>query len=287
MTVDGLLQGRIRRLYDDTTSGWVDVWGEHLHHGDYGPDGHALKDPVQAQIDMVEALLEWGGLPGARPPARVLDAGCGVGGSARHLARKWGAEVQGLTLSPVQCRLAQDMTPSELNVHFAVQDTTQTTFPDESFDMVWALESAEHMPSKQGFLAECTRLLRPGGQLLMATWCHRPVPPELERGERRRLDRISWSYGDSLSWVSEADYRRAFEALPLVEVSVEDWSPRVGPFWNAVLRSVLTPKGGRALVRGGRSMWTGAFGGLEMRRSLRSGLVRYLVLKGVKGDCRS
>ena len=44
-------------------------------------------------------------------------------------------------------------------------------FPDNHFDLVWSMESGEHMPNKHGFLSEATRVLKPRGKFLMATWC--------------------------------------------------------------------------------------------------------------------
>lgn len=278
------LEQRIRRLYDDTTQGWVDVWGEHLHHGHYGPSGQARKDHLQAQVDMVDEVLDWAGVTEA---ARVLDAGCGVGGSARHIATRFSAEVEGVTLSPVQRDIAKRLSGERKDVHFQVADANATPFPDESFDVVWSLESAEHMPDKRAFVAECARVLKPGGRLVVATWCHRPVPPELSDSELSLLERVSWSYGRSLTWVPLSDYDALLPELGLGRGRSEDWSETVKPFWSAVLRSVLTVGGLRALMGGGRSMVVGAYGGLFMRRGLKTGTVRYVVLtaekKGVEG----
>jgi SAM-dependent methyltransferase len=44
-------------------------------------------------------------------------------------------------------------------------DFLETTFPDGSFDVVWAVESVCHAPDKRAFLVEARRLLRPGGRL--------------------------------------------------------------------------------------------------------------------------
>ena len=35
-------------------------------------------------------------------------------------------------------------------------------FPDDSFDLVWACESGEHMPDKKAYIEEMTRVLKPG-----------------------------------------------------------------------------------------------------------------------------
>lgn len=55
----------------------------------------------QAQVDMIEETLKWAGATGA---TNVLDVGCGIGGSSRHIARKYGCSATGITLSPKQVR---------------------------------------------------------------------------------------------------------------------------------------------------------------------------------------
>ena len=45
----------------------------------------------------------------SKKPKRIVDVGCGIGGSSRYLAKKYGAKCQGITLSPVQAQRAQDL----------------------------------------------------------------------------------------------------------------------------------------------------------------------------------
>ena len=51
-------------------------------------------------------------------------------------------------------------------------------FADNSFDFVWACESGEHMPDKEKYVQEMVRVLKPGGRIVIATWCQREEPPE-------------------------------------------------------------------------------------------------------------
>src|SRR5215203_7146937 len=117
---------------------------------------------------------------------RVLDAGCGVGGSAIWLARERGARVVGINVVPGDVdrgRRYAHRRGVAGRVTFELQDMTRTTFPTGSFDVVWAIESVCHVPDKREFLAEARRLLKPGGRLVIAdAFRHRrPFGPEDER----------------------------------------------------------------------------------------------------------
>jgi len=56
---------------------------------------------------------------------------------------------------------------------FQVADALQQPFDDNSFDLVWSMESGEHMPDKARFVGELARVCMPGGRIIIVTWCHR------------------------------------------------------------------------------------------------------------------
>ncbi len=102
---------------------------------------------------------------------RVLDAGCGIGGSSIYLAQNQGCEVVGITLSEKQaqsaCRLSSERGVENVT-NFLVMDFTNTGFADESFDVVWALESSCYAENKKQFIEEAYRILKKGGRLIVA-----------------------------------------------------------------------------------------------------------------------
>lgn len=65
---------------------------------------------------------------------------------------------------------------------FQVADALDQPFPDGQFDLVWSLESGEHMPDKKRFVGELCRVCAPGGKVIIVTWCHRV----LAEGEKLR-----------------------------------------------------------------------------------------------------
>ena len=75
----------IADFYDDSSELWERVWGEHMHHG-YYPGGVPRPDHTRAQVDMIDEALRWAGVDDDHPVASLLDVGCGIGGSSRHIA---------------------------------------------------------------------------------------------------------------------------------------------------------------------------------------------------------
>ena len=205
-----------RPWMDDTTVGreydaWTEeqileyYWGEHIHLGYYTDDvlargagtllGCKVKDFVEAKLDFVEEMAIWAGCA-EKTPRTVLDVGCGIGGASRHLAKGFGegTSVTGITLSPKQVARATELAEQQgvRNADFRVMNALAMDFPDNSFDLVWACESGEHMPDKKKYVEEMVRVLKPGGTLVIATWCQRD-----DRGEpfsARELTNLNYLY---------------------------------------------------------------------------------------------
>ncbi|MBD2426514.1 methyltransferase domain-containing protein [Phormidium sp. FACHB-1136] len=282
------LSDQIQSFYDASSGLWESIWGEHMHHGYYGPTGTVRKDRRQAQIDLIDECLRWANVTQA---AEILDCGCGIGGSALELATRFNAKVTGITLSPVQAKRAAERaeaaglaTDSAPCAQFQVANALETPFADESFDFIWSMESGEHMPNKAGFLQECHRLLKPGGKLLMVTWCHRPTDSlagPLTAAERGQLDWIYRVYG--LPYVlSLPEYQTLTEQTGFRQVQTADWSQAVAPFWDEVIASAFSWQAVTGLIQAGPETIQGALALWPMRQGLYGGLIRYGLLQAVR-----
>ena len=129
--------GTVASAYDAWTQDKLleRLWGEHIHLGFYSPkDGNI--DFRKAKVQFVHELVKWSGLDKLPKGSRILDVGCGIGGSSRILSKYYGFHVTGITISPAQVKRARDLTPMGLNCSFQVMDALDLKFEDGSFDAV-------------------------------------------------------------------------------------------------------------------------------------------------------
>lgn len=114
------------------------MWGEHFHHGYYSSPSYS--DHKKAQTDMIDKCIEWGYGSQSEPvPKSIIDVGCGVGGSSRYLAKKFGMKRgAGISLSPFQISVANELT-KQANLSsvltYSVADALAMPFQNSSFDL--------------------------------------------------------------------------------------------------------------------------------------------------------
>ncbi|KAL9133699.1 MAG: hypothetical protein Q9175_005122 [Cornicularia normoerica] len=182
------LKDRIKRHYDIGSAYYYSLWGEHIHHG-YFLDPTDTKEIAQARL--IDLLLEQSQLP---TRSQVLDVGCGIGGTSRYLAEKMDCSVTGITISGQQVKLARDLSAKEAglvkgkveqpgftglrkgSVRFVELDAEEMgDFFNEpetkmTLDCVWISEAMSHLPNKELFFRNASRLLDTGGKLVVADW---------------------------------------------------------------------------------------------------------------------
>ena len=157
----------VRRYYEQTRTDYRVLWqgsAQAIHVGYW--DEH-IRSHNESLLEMNRQLAQAAGITGAD---HVLDAGCGIGGSSRWLAKTYGACVTGISITPFQVEQANVTTRKHgLHplVHFELQDYTHTTFPAQSFSVVWFLESLVYAPDKCEAFKEVYRVLQPGGRLVI------------------------------------------------------------------------------------------------------------------------
>jgi len=181
--------------YDRVTDGWALLLGDDLHYGVFETGTEALADATCAltQLMVEQARLEDGG--------SVLDVGCGTGTAACQLAANYGVRVTGITTSALGIARATERAAREQvagRVSFEKRDGTDSGLPAESFDRVWVLESSHLMRDRGRLIGECTRVLKPGGRLVLCDiMLQRPMPFEEVRRLHKPLALLRAAFGDA------------------------------------------------------------------------------------------
>ncbi|MEY2396597.1 MAG: tocopherol O-methyltransferase, partial [Acidobacteriaceae bacterium] len=176
-----------------------------------------------------------------RPGSSVLDVGCGLGGSAFWLADQFGCCVTGLTISPVQARMATKRAKSRGlsdRVQFQVKDANLWQPQPESVDMVWVMESSEHFRDKRGFFARCAQALKPGGTLAVCAWLRRDGAVHEDETE------LVATIGEAMLSASLdglSDYRMWMKEAGLMVETAEDITRQIAPTWSHCARMFRNP----------------------------------------------
>lgn len=159
----------IVKYYDQCEIDYKLLWdlnhSHAMHAGFWDSTTRCLRDALRRENEILADMAK------IKRGERILDAGCGVGGSSLFLAEKYQCKVTGISLSEKQIktarRKAEEHEVSSL-ASFEVMDYTKTQFADESFDVIWGIESICHAPDKKTFIQEAKRLLKPSGRLIVA-----------------------------------------------------------------------------------------------------------------------
>jgi len=114
---------------------------------------------------------------GLKPGMKVLDIGCGTGGSAFYMARNFGCEVLGLDLSDNMLAVAYEhklsMEEKVQNlVSFRFLDATLAEFPENYFDCVYTRDAVMHIAEKELMYSKVFKWLKPGGKLVISEYVH-------------------------------------------------------------------------------------------------------------------
>lgn len=211
--------------YNELDTIYRSLWGEHVHHGLWERGDESVEEAVAALSDAVSKRLDFG------PGAKLVDIGCGYGGTARRFALQ-GASVTGFTLSQAQI----DAAPPANNVNLHCRDWLDNGLDDATFHGAYAIESSEHMADKPRFFTEARRVLKEGGHLVVCAWlaADRPTRWQIDH----LLEPICYE-GGLPSMGNVEDYRAMAEAAGFDCLFFDDISAKVARTWTICLRRLL------------------------------------------------
>lgn len=287
----------VAKEYDSWTDDGIleYYWGEHIHLGYYSDEemkkGYKKKDFIQAKYDFIDEMMNFGGiypLDYAATGAQVLDVGCGFGGTSRYLAKAMGPKTQvtGITLSPKQVERGTELAKEQgvTNARFLVKDALKMDFPDNSFDIVWACESGEHMPDKKAYINEMMRVLKPGGKFVMACWCQRddrakPFDARDKRDLRFLYEEWTHPYFISIEGFAEL----IDETKVMGPVKTANWVDETIASWrHSIWVGIYDPRGWIFKPRKYVKCVRDAYCLERMHRAFRRGLMEYGMFAATK-----
>jgi ubiquinone/menaquinone biosynthesis C-methylase UbiE len=160
-------------LLDQLSRGKRDItqaFGRHVHWGywDASRTGDGSMSDFAIAADRMSQRV-WRAA-GATDGMRILDVGCGFGGTIATLDEALAnVDLVGLNIDGRQLARARDQVKPrrENRIEFVEGDACAMPFEDASFDVVLAVECAFHFPSRARFFSEVRRVLRPGGRLAL------------------------------------------------------------------------------------------------------------------------
>ena len=119
-----------------------------------------LEHNLQRWLDLIDSVI------GQAENVRLLDLGCGTGRFAIPIAERLNYKVVGADYSADMISLAKSK-PSNATVVWEIHDAQRLSFPDASFDAIFASHLLDHLDDPTIAIRECMRVLRPGGKLML------------------------------------------------------------------------------------------------------------------------
>nr|AAS47557.1 putative methyltransferase [symbiont bacterium of Paederus fuscipes] len=169
----------------------------------------------EASERLQDALLDF--IP--EKSGRILDAACGMGASTRHLLEYYPADnIWAINISEKQIEATRRNVPG---CHAQVMNAVDLSFEEGFFDNILCIEAAFHFETRQKFLEEARRILRPGGRLVLS---------DVLFSSSERLEQYP-IFPSAINHLNDTEeYRRLLKDTGFSQVEIEDVSDEV---WGA------------------------------------------------------
>lgn len=153
----------VRRGYEEAvfSPSWDRYYGDSdfVNWGYWLPATSTQKDACENLMEMLLAFIP-------EKSGTILDVACGKGATTRHLLKYYPPHaVAGIDMSTAELARAAANAPG---CAFSLMDATALAFPDKSFDAVICAEAAFYFDTREAFLREARRVLRPHGRLVLS-----------------------------------------------------------------------------------------------------------------------
>ena len=213
-------------------------------------------------------------------PAHVIDLGCGLGASLIFLAARAPIQATGITLSPLQALNAQQRVQAAgLSDRVACRTGDFLALPHDiaTADLAFSIEAFVHVPDARGYFAACSRMLAPGGLLIVCDdFATEQAAATLPRRHARWLDefRRGWLAPTLFTPRAVQAIAHDFGFIPLEDLDLTPYL-ELGRPRDRLLGAVLALSRHLPLHS---YRWRSLQGGHALQRALRARLIDYRFL---------
>lgn len=211
------------------------------HYGLWEPD---VRSHQQALLRSNEWLAR--GVP-LGPDARVLDAGCGIGGFSTWMAATHQCRVTGITICQPHPAMAQALAARAGvgdRCRFLAMDMDALAFSPATFDLVVNQDTLCHVADKPAYLAAVARVLKPGGAWRALDFAVKDAPLS---AEEQREYRAACEGFHMPSMASAAEVRDIMEGAGYTDIACVDVTPLVRRTARMIIGQCRGPEMLRAL----------------------------------------
>ncbi len=212
----------IATYYDEWNERYEAVFGQVFQHLK-AADEDQLLDHLAASMQLADG-------------ERVIDAGCGIAGPARHFAEMRSVRIDAVTVSAVQAERARQLVASgglagQVTVHTGDFHRLDEVVGAGDADLVYFLESLVHAHDPATVLGAAFRSLRPGGRVYIKDFYRGRVDDPDEQGvidecveATNRICRLTIrDVADMERWISSAGFEiEMVQPLGVADYSIED-----------------------------------------------------------------
>ncbi|MBI2557863.1 class I SAM-dependent methyltransferase [Candidatus Woesearchaeota archaeon] len=262
------LTNKVKEHFDFVTPYYHKLWGEHIHHGYYITGKETKKEATER---LLQIISERAGIP---KKAKVLDAGSGLGGTAKFLAKNKKCTTIGITISPLQINAAYELNKNTIpKPVFMLQDANRLSF-NEKFDAIIAIEVLSHLTNRKYFFKKAADILEKNGTISIGAWLKDADLPR--RKYSKFIKPIEKGMVVNLPNINE--YIGHFNKNNLRLIYYEDASKHVEHTWDITLDILKNPELWRIARKNGHAVIEFLKAFKAMKKGYASGAFRYGII---------